>query len=1393
MANIFFNKQSIPETPTLLLKRRDLTTIGAIKASDIVYKNQFFAPNELSFRVYRYADEKQNTSWQTLDDYNVIYIPEYGEYFDAHVSLNEENGTYKTVTCTALAESELSQTKLYDIEINTDADMARPDYDEDYPTVFYREVSEQYADYPKDSAEYREYKKKKESSLLHRILEKASNYSIGDVDDNLKDLNTWYQFSISDSSILDVLTGEIAEQYQCLFTFEIQPDGTRLVHAHDLCNTCSCGYRGDFHDKCPKCGGTDFRGAYGRDTTIFVSKDNLATSAMIESNKEELKNCFRVSGGDDLMTAAIANCNPNGSNYFYNFSKEAYENMPKELSEGIESYKKTYDTYLNTKKFNLDSSHVAKYNNVVKYIMEKFPTEPYKTIQLPISGYSEISSLRYSLIDLKLYLESSMMPVPSLDGQSIEDAINALTSQNLSPIAVSNPSSVSDTVINNTIIGMAKAYVNTALYKIEIEEKDFSYKAAESKEKDGAWTGQLTLTSIENKTISAKTGKITLKVNSDIETYLKQKLDRAMAKSDNSIKDITSMEMSFADFCERITYYSINYLAKAKDSFDDCISTIISFDNSELKNTMYLNYKERSDKLDEQILYMTGLYDDTNTLYEDITNIQDSAKQSLDFEKYLVKIDKNLWKTFCSYRREDSYKNNYYASAGLNNSELLEKARQLIEAAQKELYKASNLQYKVSASLNNLLALEEFQPMKEDFECGNWIHMMVDDNIYNLRLLSYEINFDNFAAISVEFSTVEKVWSGISDITSILNSASSIAGSYSSTMRQVNNSAKAAQYVENWVQKGLDATAAKIVNNADNQDIVIDKTGLLCRQYDDINDQYDNCQCKIVNNCIAITDNSWKSVKSALGKFIYISPTTGKEETAYGILADTIVGKFITGEHLAIYSGDNSVVIDRNGITLNGGKITWTAPINSDNVITSNAVSGLNDFKNAMSGSLGITTITSDSIISPKIGGGYLYITGDKGAVEINPQLWEYAGNSGNIFNIKNRNDKNVFSVGLDGNISIRGGSEQNFIELDGSSGAIFSKTDERKALISNGSLYLSKNDTDYVLIQTTYWKSQPDVHGVGINSQPESKFITFGNMNFKTDESYITPFLLNYGLNPNGDEQDVLIYGTSKFSSTADFNSTVNFNGAAKFDNTANFNSNASFDSYTYFKNQATFNSGIYFNNGYIDASGQASFKSAEIGNLSLSGNKLESSTDTMRIKNDSCSIVLYNYALKPHSSDDSIITLGTSQTRWEQLYVAASEIVSSDRNLKNHIEGLTVKYENLFLNLAPKTYKLNHGTSGRSHIGFISQDVEAAMDKAGISDLEFAGFCKDKKTNLTHDECGNEIEETIFDENGNPVYAYSLRYEEFIALNTHMIQKLYKENETLKQRITNLEQAMA
>ena len=89
--------------------------------------------------------------------------------------------------------------------------------------------------------------------------------------------------------------------------------------------------------------------------------------------------------------------------------------------------------------------------------------------------------------------------------------------------------------------------------------------------------------------------------------------------------------------------------------------------------------------------------------------------------------------------------------------------------------------------------------------------------------------------------------------------------------------------------------------------------------------------------------------------------------------------------------------------------------------------------------------------------------------------------------------------------------------------------------------------------------------------------------------------------------------------------------------------------------------------------------------------------------------------------------------------------------------ITPLDEKYLQLFLLLQPVSYLFKNGTSGRTHIGFISQDVEEAMIKCGISDLEFAGFCKDVKKKYTTDENGDEIESDDLDENGNVQYIYS------------------------------------
>lgn len=165
----------------------------------------------------------------------------------------------------------------------------------------------------------------------------------------------------------------------------------------------------------------------------------------------------------------------------------------------------------------------------------------------------------------------------------------------------------------------------------------------------------------------------------------------------------------------------------------------------------------------------------------------------------------------------------------------------------------------------------------------------------------------------------------------------------------------------------------------------------------------------------------------------------------------------------------------------------------------------------------------------------------------------------------------------------------------------------------------------------------------------------------------------------------------------------------------------------------------------------------------------------------------------------------LGYAGKRWKQLYACTSTISTSDRRLKYDFEEFDERYDTLYDLLKPYLFKLINGDSGRSHSGFVSQDVEEALQLAGLTALDFAGFCKDVKqksvvvTPAEYDENGNIISEAYYesvddlDENGNLQYEYSLRYEEFIALNTNQIQKLKARNTELETRVADLEEALS
>lgn len=123
----------------------------------------------------------------------------------------------------------------------------------------------------------------------------------------------------------------------------------------------------------------------------------------------------------------------------------------------------------------------------------------------------------------------------------------------------------------------------------------------------------------------------------------------------------------------------------------------------------------------------------------------------------------------------------------------------------------------------------------------------------------------------------------------------------------------------------------------------------------------------------------------------------------------------------------------------------------------------------------------------------------------------------------------------------------------------------------------------------------------------------------------------------------------------------------------------------------------------------------------------------------------------------------LGGSSYRWGNIYAANDIIQTSDKKKKKNISYTLDKFDTFFDGLMPGTYQLIDGK--RDHVGLVAQDIEANLEKCGISTAEFAGFVKAER------------------EDGNG-YDYGLRYGEFVALLIDQVQKLKARVNTLEDK---------
>lgn len=1309
--------------PNIYILNRRLKKIGQIEdITELEIVTSFNEPNEISFVTHKYINNRKNSLWKYIKETALVSVEGFG-IFEIEAPITDTDSTIKKIHGQDLCAVELGQSNCT-LEINTEEDYTStvtPVLADVKPTLFYNENDTTH-------------------SLLHRILTYAPHYNIGHVDDSLCGMNR--ELSCSDSSIYDFLTGDVSETFGCIFVFD---KFKRTINAYDLKDHClSCGSHHIIGTECQDCKAkgkpvNNIEQGYGYNSSAYVDTENLATEMTLTGEKDSLKNCFKLEAGDDIMTEMVGQRLIGGTNYIWTFSNEMLNDMSDELREKYTAYTKLVESYQS--RFNTLWNNFNEYTNQVSYYKDnKFPqtettittaSEAWNLIKKEIT-YGCIANKNTVLSTLsKSILYYAKLLLPADYGVKFE-------------LDSSGNDKTSCTTTNDGGYNVITSWTgNLYVYRYNYTDdngSDLDYV------RTGAWT-------LPVKKGYQSTPNASNAYTNDYYYYLKRQLDYALAKSqaylkvkhDSDYTDSVSNHLSDKDYYKNFfKEYNVTSLQSYYDAYNSC-SVILNQLNStidpttkyllengsvsslSITNKLLKKYQDYANYISTIIKEYQGYIDDYNRKLEVVRDEITQINTTCNLRSYL---GEELYLELLSFKREDTYKNdNFTSDMSDNDTDLLADIDEFILDAKEEIAKACQLQYSCTVSLGNLLLDKNFNYDKiyEKFALGNFIRLSIDDTPVKIRIIQMTFKFDDdIENLPVTFSDALVGNSVINDYQNVINNAKSMASSFQFVTKQTDkNNKNLTSVVGKLKNEGL-AAVNDMLNRAENISLTIDNQGLLGRKWNEDLNAYEDKQLRIVNNVIGFTDNNWETVKSALGNIYY------NGSWRYGLIADVIVGNVIAGENLTISDKGNNIVIDGDGIILDGGSITWKTPIDESNVdglkndlnnitrsIKSNS-DNIDSFKSEVNTQLsvaGVTKINNNYVYSPKISSGYLYIVKNGCSVQIDP-LQNYDAQNDKVIDVQ-ANNQDVFYIKRNGDGYFKGTIYAINGEFTGtisgstiSGSTISSSANGRSVDIANGRINLG----GYVKIDSGLLNANSDQNNYSnaLNFSCSGYPAEFG---FRWQDTNVT-MISNSSLTLGEQAYPIKDINMSGNIHIGNFHISSNLNDTWELDIYSNID-------YPYLRLTQT------------------------------------------------------NDALTIYPSKDSTVTLGKSDIRFANIYTMYVT-TPSDRKLKKDIKKIDGELAEKFIDgLTPSSYSFKDNSYNKTHTGFIAQDVEKLLIDMGLKLTDFAGLVKTPK-NIDNDPDNFEGA----DEN----YDYSLRYDDFIAPLVAYCQNLKKQNTELENKLNKI-----
>ena len=369
--------------------------------------------------------------------------------------------------------------------------------------------------------------------------------------------------------------------------------------------------------------------------------------------------------------------------------------------------------------------------------------------------------------------------------------------------------------------------------------------------------------------------------------------------------------------------YGLNNLSILENSYKGVQTVQVENGMSDISNTNYYQYHANYMMLNT---VQIAIREREKSIDIATKNLNEATDETIRISN-LVSIKNNLTSEqlirLAPFLREDEYTDDNFVVTDVDTEEQrTETLEALLDAGYKELHKMSQPKLSFKTSIANIFALDEFEPIINQFQLGNMIKIKIRENyIKKSRLMEVEIDFHDLKDFKVTFGDLLSIRDEADIHADLLARAINAGKSVAKNSSAWQKGSDTADEIRNSINQGLLDAATEIKSIDATQSVSLDAYGLHMRRRSD-SGEFDPEQGWIVNNKFLYTDDNWKTTRSVFGKFNY------KGQERWGVISDAIVGGYVEGSDIeggTIKIGKNPETGDYTFIVTSDGRVQINA------------------------------------------------------------------------------------------------------------------------------------------------------------------------------------------------------------------------------------------------------------------------------------------------------------------------------------------------------------------------------------------------------------------------------------------------------------------------------------